>query len=49
MLGSQDKRLVICGTSTGFAEDYGHTRIIASRTARQEIWPVILGWMRDRA
>lgn len=49
LLGSQDKRLVICGTSTGFAEDYGHTRIIASRAARQEIWPVILDWMRDRA
>jgi oxygen-independent coproporphyrinogen-3 oxidase len=48
LLGSPDKRLVVCGTATGFAEDYDHTRIIASRGARQEIWPVILGWVRDR-
>ena len=49
LLGSRDKRLVICGMSTGFAEDYGHARIIASRAARQEIWPMILSWMRGRA
>lgn len=49
LLGSQDKRLVVCGKSTGFAEDYGHTRIIASRAARQEIWSMILTWMRDHA
>src|SRR5262245_50630554 len=30
-LGSRDKRLVVCGKSTGFAEDYGHARLIASR------------------
>ncbi len=49
LLGSQDKQLAICGKSIGFAEDYGHTRIIASRAARREIWPMILTWMRDRA
>ena len=48
-LGSRDKRLVVCGRSTGFAEDYGHTRLIASKAARQEIWAMILSWMRDRA
>ena len=48
LLGSHDKQLAICGKSAGFAEDYGHTRIIASRAARREIWPTILTWMRDR-
>jgi len=48
-LGSRDKRFVLCGTSDGFAEDYDHTRIIASRAAGQEIWPVIATWMRERA
>jgi oxygen-independent coproporphyrinogen-3 oxidase len=48
-LGSRDKRFVLCGMSDGFAADYDHTRIIASRTAGQEIWPVIATWMRDRA
>ena len=49
LLGSQDKQLMICGKATGFAEDYDHTRIIASRSARKEIWVTILRWMRDRA
>ena len=49
LLGSRDKQLVICGKSSGFAEDYGHTRIIASRAGRRETWPMILNWMRDRA
>jgi pimeloyl-ACP methyl ester carboxylesterase len=48
-LGSRDKQFVLCGRSDGFAEDYDHTRIIASRAAGQEIWPVIATWMRDRA
>jgi oxygen-independent coproporphyrinogen-3 oxidase len=47
-MGSRDKQLMVCGTSTGFAEDYDHTRIIASRAAWQQIWPAILRWMRDR-
>ena len=49
LLGSRDKQLVVCGKSTGFAEDYDHTRIIASRPGRREIWPMILNWMRARA
>ena len=48
LLGGRDKQLVICGKSSGFAEDYGHTRIIASRAGRRETWPMILNWMRDR-
>jgi pimeloyl-ACP methyl ester carboxylesterase len=48
-LGSQDKQFVVCGNAAGFAEDYDHRRIIASRAAGQEVWPVIATWMRDRA
>jgi pimeloyl-ACP methyl ester carboxylesterase len=48
-LGSRDKQLVVCGRATGFAEDYGHARLIASRAAWQEIWPVILTWLQARA
>ena len=48
-LGSRDKRFVVCGTSDGFAEDYDHARIIASRAAGQEIWPLIAAWIRERA
>lgn len=47
-LGSTDKELVVCGSAQGFAEDYDHTRIVASRGARQEIWPRILAWLQRR-
>ncbi len=46
-LGSPDKRLVVCARAAGFVEDYGHARIIASRGARQEVWPRILAWLRE--
>jgi oxygen-independent coproporphyrinogen-3 oxidase len=47
-LGSKDKNLLICGRGHDFAEDYDHARIIASRGARQEIWPKILAWLQAR-
>jgi oxygen-independent coproporphyrinogen-3 oxidase len=47
-LGSSDKNFVICGRAEGFAEDYDHARIVASRGSRQEIWPRILAWLQDR-
>jgi oxygen-independent coproporphyrinogen-3 oxidase len=48
-LGSKEKNLVVCGRAHGFAEDYDHARIVASRGARQEIWPKILGWLQERS
>jgi pimeloyl-ACP methyl ester carboxylesterase len=48
-LGSPDKHLVVCGRAHGFVEDYDHARIVASRGARQEIWPMILGWLQERS
>ena len=47
-LGSSDKSLVVCGRAQGFVEDYDHARIVASRGARQEIWPRILAWLQER-
>ena len=47
-LGSSDKEFVECGKASGFSEDYDHTRIIASRPARHEIWPWILRWLLQR-
>jgi oxygen-independent coproporphyrinogen-3 oxidase len=48
-LGSLDKRFAFCAKSEGYAEDYSHARIIASRRAQQEIWPVIAEWLIKRA
>ena len=48
-VGTSDKKFLVCGTAAGFAEDYDHTRIIASRGAGQEIWPLIEDWVRKRS
>ncbi len=48
-LGSLDKRMAFCAKSEGYGEDYSHSRIIASRRAQQEIWPVISEWLIKRA
>jgi pimeloyl-ACP methyl ester carboxylesterase len=48
-LGSQDKRLVICGRSHGFSRNFGHVDILRSERARCEVLPRVLEWMRAGA
>jgi oxygen-independent coproporphyrinogen-3 oxidase len=48
-LGTSDKQWVLCGTSAGFSEDFGHARIVASRAAEREIWPRIKDWLVDHS
>jgi pimeloyl-ACP methyl ester carboxylesterase len=48
-LGSLDKRMALCARSEGFGENYNHSRIIASRRAQQEIWPIISEWLIKRS
>lgn len=48
-LGSLDKRMVFCAKSEGYGEDYSHARIIMSRRAQLEIWPIISEWLVKRA
>jgi len=47
-LGSIDKHYQECGLQTGFLEDYNHARIISSRNASREIWPLISSWLIQR-
>jgi oxygen-independent coproporphyrinogen-3 oxidase len=44
-IGSNDKDYQECGLSTGYAEDYNHSRIITSVSASKEIWPLISTWL----
>lgn len=48
-LGGFDKRMVFCAKSEGYGEDYSHARIVTSRRAQREIWPVISEWLIKRA
>lgn len=45
ILPSRDKYWLECGTRTGYCEDYTHARLISSRSAAREIWPVIVRWL----
>ncbi len=38
-------KFLSCGKSTGYAEDYDHSRIIYSRNAAREIYPEVLRWL----
>ncbi|MBX2838912.1 MAG: alpha/beta hydrolase [Gammaproteobacteria bacterium] len=44
-IGSANKKYTECGLSTGFLENYSHSRIISSRNAAKEIWPLISAWL----
>ena len=46
--GGADTSFRLCGTSQGFLEDYTHNRLVLSRNAKLEIWPVISSWLHFR-
>nr|WP_315244373.1 alpha/beta fold hydrolase [uncultured Albidiferax sp.] len=46
--GSHDRSFEICGKAQGYLEDYTHHRLILSRNARKEIWPLVALWLRER-
>lgn len=41
-LGSTRKKYVLCSKATGYMEDYNHSRLIASQSAKIEVWPIVL-------
>lgn len=47
-LGGQDKTLRVFGKGNGHLEDYTHARLVSSRSASVDIWPVIGQWIMDR-
>ncbi len=45
---SRDRTFVTCGRAHGFLENYNHHRLIASTPAREDVWPLIAGWIAER-
>jgi len=45
-LNSRNKKFILCSKKNGFAEDYNHPRLMASQNAQNEIWPVILVFIK---
>jgi predicted alpha/beta hydrolase len=46
-LNSRDKKFILCSKKNGFAEDYNHPRLIASQNSQNEIWPLILDFIKS--
>lgn len=40
---------LFCSKENGFAEDYNHGRILHSRNASKEIYPVVLKWIKQHS
>jgi len=47
-LGSIDKMFMVLGKDNGFSKDYDHAGMVVSREAQEEVWPDIVGWLKDR-
>jgi pimeloyl-ACP methyl ester carboxylesterase len=48
-LGSPDKTWVNCGTADGFSRDFSHGGLVRGTPAREEIFPKIGAWLRERS
>lgn len=46
--GGGDVTFRECGIATGFEENYTHERLILSKPASREIWPMLACWMKER-
>ena len=46
-LGATQKEFILCSKETGFAENYNHPRLIASKNSKTEIWPTVLEFIRS--
>ncbi len=38
-------KFLSCGKANGFSENYDHGRVMLSRNAEKEIWPLVLDWI----
>jgi len=46
--GSIDKMFMVLGKDTGFSKDYDHVGMVVSKEAQEEVWPDLVGWLKDR-
>ena len=49
MVGTDDATYILAGRDTGFGEDFDHPGIVVSRVAHQEVWPLVIDWLRGHA
>jgi len=45
-LGSKSKQFILLGVEEGYAKDYDHVGMVIDKSAQQEVWPLILSWLK---
>jgi len=45
--GGEQKEFHFCAKSSGYKEDYTHSRIISSSSAAKEVWPMVSDWLQS--
>ena len=48
-ISSPDKTFVLCGSHSGYLEDFDHVSILVGKTARARVWPMIIRWLKQRS
>jgi predicted alpha/beta hydrolase len=46
--GSPEKKFISCGKSSGFSDNFSHGRLLLSKPAAREVWPLIHRWILGR-
>lgn len=47
--GSEVREFLCLSREAGFAEDYGHVEMLVSKSAQQEVWPLVEHWLLHRS
>ena len=48
LLAGDDKTFIVFGRRHGHLEDYTHARLVSSRNASVDVWPLVGQWIVDR-
>jgi pimeloyl-ACP methyl ester carboxylesterase len=46
--GSAQRQFISLGREQGFSEDYDHVRMLVSKGAQREVWPLVTDWLQAR-
>ena len=47
-LGSEDNSWIVCSIDSGFSKEFSHGQLIRGRAARNEVFPLIINWLKER-
>ena len=46
--GSAQREFLCLGPRSGFSNPFGHVEMLLSKSAQREVWPLLVGWLREQ-